>query len=143
MFSAIEILYFLLPILTGTVMTVFCPMDTSAGEIVKFRPPSWVFSLVWPILYFCLGYSWVISSRKSNLNIIPYSILTTLLAVWIFVYSCKDSKKDAAFVLLASIVAIFLCFAVGNKLSKILLAPLIGWLIFALIMNTTEVQETK
>ena len=143
MLTAIEICYLLLPILSGTVATAFCPMDKSAGENVKFRPPGWVFSIAWPVLYFCLGYSWIISSRESNLNVIPYSILTALLTLWIFVYSCQNSKKGGVYVLLVSIFAIFLCFSVGNKLSKLLLCPLIAWLIFAFLMNTTEVQNLK
>ena len=55
--------------------------------------------------------------------------------------SCQKNKRAATWVLLLSIIAIFMCFSIGNYISKLLLCPLIGWLIFALLMNSTEVQS--
>ena len=140
MLSNLEILYLVLPMLTGFIASFSCPMK-NAGETVKFRPKSWVFSVVWPILYTMLGISWVIASRKNNLNSVVYGLLTLVLVLWIFVYSCKEDKENAVFVLLASLMASIMCLSIGNKTSRILIAPLVGWLIFATLMNTTEVQQ--
>lgn len=140
MLSNVEIVYLALPIITGFAASFLCPMK-DAGSDVVFRPDSWVFSVVWPILYLLLGVSWIIASRKNKLNSFVYGLLTLLLVCWIIVYSCNEDKKNAVFVLLASLMAALSCFAIGNKTSKILISPLIGWLIFATIMNTTEVQN--
>lgn len=140
MLSGIEYLYFFLPIATGYTASAFCKTTKDSGSNLKFRPPRWVFGVVWPILYLLLGYSWVLAQRDSYFNHVYYSLLTLFLVSWIIVYNCKDNKKGGVYIILASIVASLLCYTVGTQTSKLLLAPLIGWLIFALIMNSTEVQ---
>jgi benzodiazapine receptor len=116
-------------------------MDETSGETVKFRPPAWVFGVVWPILYILLGISWVIASRQNKLNSIIYGLITLLLMSWIIFYSCEKDKKSSVYILICSIMAAFACISVGNNVSKILISPLIGWLIFALMMNAQEIQN--
>jgi len=119
-------------------------MDQTSGQTVKFRPPSWVFSVIWPILYLMLGYSWLLSSQIDHvLSLILYSLLTLSLTSWIVVYSCMQDKKNSAYIILISIILTIMCMQLGDKQSKILLAPLFGWLIFALLMNTNEVDNTN
>ena len=69
-----------------------------------------------------------------------YGMLVFLLTAWVIAYSCKKNKKIAVYILLMSIMASLMTFTVGNTPSKLLLCPLIGWLIFATMLNTTEVQ---
>jgi tryptophan-rich sensory protein len=40
-----------------------------------------------------------------------------------------------------SIIFSLMSFTQGNEISKILIAPLIGWCIFAQLMNITEVEK--
>ena len=141
MFTALEYLYLLLPIISGYGISAVCSTDESAGQNVKFRPPGWVFGVVWPILYIMLGVSWVYASRESQFNSIYYCVLTLLLTTWVFVYSCKKDKQSSVYILLASIIASFTCFSTGTIQTKLMISPLIGWLIFALLMNTTEIQS--
>jgi tryptophan-rich sensory protein len=103
-----------------------------------------MFSIVWALLYIMFGISWVIANRNCDNKIIcnlTYILTTLFLCLWIVFYGCKKNKKQASWVLLISLMLVLMCFSQGNYLSKILLAPLIGWVIFALLMNTTEVQN--
>lgn len=140
MFTGIEYLYLLLPIISGFGTSAVCKMDESAGENVKFRPPGWVFGVMWPILYLLLGLSWVFASRESQMNSIFYSILTLLLLSWIITYSCQKDKQTSVYILLASVMACVACISTGTVQTKLMISPLLGWLIFALLMNTTEIQ---
>ena len=141
MLSGIEYLYLFTPAVTGFGTSALCKMDETSGESVDFRPPGWVFGVVWPVLYLLIGISWIYASRKSNINNWFYILLTALLMSWIIVYSCRNNKKGAVYILLGSIIVSLLCFSVGDKISKLCISPLIGWLLFAMIMNTTEVQK--
>ena len=67
-----------------------------SGVNVKFRPPPYVFGIVWPILYILLGLSWINSNPDKNMNIeIMFFVLSSLLAYWIVVYACQKNKKNA------------------------------------------------
>ena len=138
-----DIIYFLLPAIICYTVTVFCKIGKTAGSNVKFRPPPQVFGIIWPILFVLFGLSWAIAMRNCNNKILcfsTYMLVTISLALWIYIYGCKKSSKGAAWVLILSIAASLMCFAQGNNISKILLAPLIAWCVFAQLMNTTEVQ---
>lgn len=136
-------LFLLIPIIAGSVSGISCPMGDETGSNVKFRPPGWVFGLMWPILYLLLGYSWVCASQKNPYYSIPYILLNTLLVLWIIMYSCKGDKQAGVYVILASLMAAIGCFAVGPIHSKITITPLIAWLVFAMMMNAAEIQESE
>ena len=134
--SKINIVYFLFPIISGAITAALCPMGGNTGSNVKFRPPPFVFGIIWPILYLMLGAAWVLSSHRR----IFYLILSLSLCMWIVTYSCLGSKLGASWVLLANLMAGLVTLVLSNKTSQALLSPLIGWIVFALLMNTTEVQ---
>lgn len=120
-----------------------------AGENVKFIPPGIIFSVVWTILFILVGVSWaiayVISKGKRNEKaavVLFYLLLTLLLGIWSFVYGALDKKTLASWLLILIIAIIFICMSTGNSVSRSMLAPLVAWCIFAMIMNTTEVQFT-
>lgn len=131
------------PIVIGFTVSKFCKMSKS-GVNVKFRPPPFVFGIVWPILYILLGLSWINSNPDKNMNIeIMFFILSSLLAYWIIVYSCQKNKKNAVFVMLAIILNISLLMIQIPKKSKIYLVPLAVWIFFAMLLSTTELQNLK
>ncbi len=139
-----DILYILLPSVIGYGSTMFCKTGKDSGNVVKFRPPAYVFGIVWPILFILFGISWAIAMRNCTnkvLCLISYSLAVLSLAVWIFTYSCFNSKKGGAWILILTVAFSLMCFAQGNDVSRVLLAPLIGWAIFAMMMNVVEVQE--
>jgi len=138
-----ELVYLFFPMLSSYVVSGFCKMGKDSGKLVKFRPPAFVFGIVWPILYVLLGISWVLAMRETSnqsTKFVLYTLVSLSLAAWIFVYSCKKLKKHASWVLVLCITLILACIAIVNDKSKLLLTPLFGWVLFAMLMNTTEVQ---
>jgi benzodiazapine receptor len=134
-------MFLLLPLISGYATSSICGMDDTAGSTVKFRPPGWVFAVVWPILYLLIGASWVVAFRQNKLNSIPYVLLTVLLTTWVLIYSCNNDKKSGVYVILGALMVSLSCLAVGTSSSRLMISPLIGWLIFALLMNAVEIQN--
>jgi benzodiazapine receptor len=139
-----DVILVLLPAVVGYGTQIACDVGKNAGETVLFRPPSWAFGVIWPILFLMLGISWAIAARVGTNQILTmsvYGLTTLLLGVWIVVYGCAKNKKAAAWVLLLAVAAGIASFGQGNGASKALISPLVVWALFALIMNTTEVQD--
>jgi len=130
------------PMVAGFGVSLFCKMEKS-GVNVKFRPPPYIFGIVWPILYLLLGWSWVQSNPRQNQMIDGlFFTLSSLLAVWIVVYACRKDKKNAVFVMVAILLAIALLMVLIPQKSKLMLTPLGIWILFALLLSTTEVQNS-
>lgn len=130
------------PMVAGFVVSKFCKMEKS-GITVKFRPPGYVFGIVWPILYILLGLSWINSNPSSNKTIeLLYFVLSSLLAYWIVVYACQKNKRNAVFIMLAIILNIGILMVQIPKKSQLYLVPLGIWLLFALLISTTEIQNS-
>ena len=126
----------------GYIVSMNCKMGKGSGNNVKFRPPSYLFGIVWPILYILLGISWI-NSYKGNKNIdLLFITLSSLLAIWIIVYSCMRDKKNAIFILLLILLSIVYLMILIPQKSKLYLAPLLVWILFATFLNTTEVQNS-
>lgn len=130
------------PMIAGFAVSKFCKMERS-GVNVKFRPPPFVFGIVWPILYILLGLSWINSNPGKNMNIeVMFFVLSSLLAYWIVVYACQKNKKNAVFVMLAIILNIALLMVQIPKKSQLYLVPLAVWIFFAMLLSTTELQNS-
>ena len=135
-----DLLRLFYPMIAGFVVSKFCKMERS-GVNVKFRPPPYIFGIVWPILYILLGLSWINSNPDRNMNNeIMFFTLSSLLAYWIVVYACQKNKKNAVFVMLAIILNISLLMVQISKQSQIYLVPLAVWIFFAMLLSTTELQ---
>lgn len=144
--TIVDVILVLLPAVVGYGSQFACNIGKKAGESVLFRPPAWAFGVIWAVLFLCFGLSWAIARRNCKNEILcmsTYGLTTLLLGVWIIVYGCCKSKKGACWVLLLAIAAGLASFAQGNEVSRVLIAPLIAWALFALLMNTTEVQNQK
>ena len=133
----------LYPMIIGFIVSSQCKMGKDSGKSIKFRPPGYIFGIVWPILYILLGLSWINSIKNTKNPWIDkmYLGLSSLLALWIVVYSCMKDKKNAIYVLLLSMVIIGCLMILIPEKSKLMLIPLTVWLSFAILMNTTEVQN--
>ena len=137
-----DLLRLFYPMVAGFVVSKFCKMEKS-GITVKFRPPGYVFGIVWPILYILLGLSWINSNPSSNKTIeLLYFVLSSLLAYWIVVYACQKKKRNAVFIMLAIILNIGILMVQIPKKSQLYLVPLGIWLLFALLISTTEIQNS-
>jgi translocator protein len=137
-----DLLRLFYPMIAGFVVSKFCKMGKS-GITVKFRPPGYVFGIVWPILYILLGLSWINSNPSLNKTIeLLYFVLSSLLAYWIVVYACQKNKRNAVFIMLAIILNIGILMVQIPKKSQLYLVPLGIWLLFALLISTTEIQNS-
>lgn len=120
------------------ILELVCKASTkmkNAGNNVKFRPPGWVFGVIWPVLYLLLGFA-LVQVKNSVTYIVVLSLLLASFISWIYLYSCK-SKKAAIFNLLVSLMLGIMLFSYSQSVG-FLVSPLIGWLIFALILSTTD-----
>jgi len=143
--NPIDIIIFIIPLITAYIISAICPMKKEeAGASVPARPPGWVFGVVWPVLYLLTGLAWV--QLREQKNQITVDILFTLLIIslnsWIVVYSCAKQKKNALYILVIS-VAISLAtwgYSVGTT-QMFYLTPLVAWLVFATMLNFTEVNN--
>jgi tryptophan-rich sensory protein len=138
--------YLLIPIpaILGYLFGSICNVGKDSGEVVSFRPPPIVFGVVWIILYLFIGVSWFLAVKDTESKLLTYTfyiLLNIALCSWIYLYSCKNDKKNAIYVLLISFVFSLLCYTIGNRNSKMLIVPLIGWILFAMLLNIFEVEK--
>lgn len=140
----VEILFFLLPSITGYGVASQCLTTEEAGAcLADRRPPGYVFGIAWAILYILLGISFVAAYRNNSNSIGLYLILLATLSSWVVVYSCQGNKEAGIYVILGAIALAIGCFMTGNFLSSATIAPLIGWLLFALYLNIADVNCEK
>ena len=129
-----------IPFLSGYFMTAVCPIIDTTD--FKSKPEPIVFAIVWPILYFLLGYSWVILQNYEYTDTL-FGLNIVLGALWIYNYSCIKRKKNALYVLLAMILAsiylILYCFEKQPYITY-LIAPYTVWLLFAIMLNFKAVN---
>ena len=122
------------PLILGFILSFFCKIEKIEGKQLKQRPPSYVFGIIWPILYIVLGYSWS-KSLKKDVDIL-HGVCTFLLSLWIVIYSCLKMKKIGIYIIASTISTVIAIISLHNhRLSKILLIPLLAWLIVAFQLN--------
>lgn len=128
------------PVLLGFLSSFLAPMK-NAGVNLAARPPKYTFIIIWTILYILYGvaFNFAIDQTENNkqmkdLVISLYSILLFLLFIWPFVYN-YSGKKNALYLILFTLMLTFACAFVSPIYSQLALSPLIGWVIFALMLN--------
>jgi len=131
--------YFLIfiPMICVYISGYYFPVKDYDDKKIKFKPPSYVFGIVWPILLTLIGISWYMRPQLS----LYYGILTFLLSIWMVLYTY--SKKLAFVDIIATILfTLFLISKTNKKKTKsnvfksinnssLLLVPLVLWLSFA------------
>lgn len=143
------------------------PTADDAAECVTYRPPSWVYMMMWILIGFCLSISWTlvfVRGRKKDGN--PrygkigvgvttafMLVILSLCVLWSALYNMKDNtvshmtkikNGQAMFLLLVpfSLIALlYLCFRV-NIYSGVLLSPLLIWAVFNLFVISSELGCT-
>ena len=126
----------------GINMIPRCKMTPKAGQTVKFRPPSYIFGIIWPILYILFGLSWIFAKQKMKTRQVDilFALQAVLLTSWIVVYSCLSNKKGGIYVLLLNILVLMIIIMLVPLKSQLMLVPLLVWILFALLLNIFEVQ---
>ena len=140
------LIIFIVPYLT----TGFCRMGNEKKTPNKASPPSYIYKIVWPILYFLIATSWALNHRHgANFEVDAIYLINCLLgAYWIYSYSseCKDDKKQAFYLLLGLVATTIIMMILSLKyinMSAILLSPYLTWLLFATLLNYTSVTKDQ
>ncbi len=136
-FTYIDYILLVLPLISGYTVSSICGPSKTSGQSVKFRPEPWVFGVVWPILYLLLGFAWTQSKQYS----LFYIILNILLNLWLIIYVCQKNKIGGIYIILLSLLSLVYILISVKKQIKYYLVPLLIWLLFALLLNTFEVQN--
>ena len=158
-----EFLILISPLIVCFGASFICKIKKNAGSSVIFRPPSWIFGIIWSILFILLGISFLLSVKNASQttstnnqnydnileipivkNITVYVIyigIITTLASWIITYGCADNKITSLWTFIPIFMFTFMGLCIGNTTSKILLCPLIAWLIFAILLGSQELHN--
>lgn len=138
-------IFLLIPIITGYIASIPCKIEKESGITVPARPPSWIFGTIWPFLYLSLGTVWIILRNKDSYIIDILMCLTIVgLISWIIVYGCSKNKKNALYIILLVLVTALLLFGYSwthNKYTGMLITPFLAWILFATMLNFTEVNN--
>ena len=122
-----------IPLLSGFGMSTICPV--SGGERFLQTPPKSMFPIIWSILYILLGVSWTRASKK-RLSDIMHAFLVLLLISWIVMYSCNRKKLQGLYILACIFSVTVGCMSVhDDDLSRIMLTPLLAWILIAFNLN--------
>ena len=105
-------------------------------------PPSWIFPIVWTILFVLMGIaSYIVYESNSSFKpraLIVYAIQLLLNLSWSIVFFNADRYWVSVAIIIALIIMIFITIAffssVSNKAS-LLLVPYILWVLFATYLN--------
>jgi benzodiazapine receptor len=122
--------YLFIPMISVYLSGMYYPIDDKSGEKVWFRPPGWVFGVVWPILLSLLGYSWFLRPKLTRY----YAFLTLVLSTWSILFSFN---KAYAFIniITALITTMAMILPAYPQKATLLLVPLGLWLSFASLLN--------
>ena len=124
---------FIIPASIVYIISIFFPLN-NAGKNVPFRPPGYIFGIIWPILFLLIGFSWYNRFNLSEL----YLILCILLSLWIVIYNYSNILSFIELII-TFIFTIFLILYKYKPDSSLLLIPLALWLIFASSLNGYEI----
>ena len=132
--NLISYLIILVPNLLVYTTSRIQPIQKDIGSKIPFRPPPYVFALVWPILLLLLGFSWYQSLSQGYVINGAYLLLTILLSCWFLMY--RYHKVWGLLNIIASwIVTSYLILSRISTSPSVLLVPLNLWLIFAAVLN--------
>lgn len=143
--TPVTILIVLTPIVSGIIGGYLYPSSSELGKSNPVRPPSWVFGVIWPILYLLIGISWSLLRNKQKENkkepwIIDsmFIVLNILLFAWLYVANKLKNYTYAYYIIvsiltIANIIAI-LSFQIDEPYI-LLWIPFLVWITIASNLN--------
>lgn len=108
----------------------------------SWYPPSYLFSIMWTIIYLIYSYSWYLSSNYSFLQSI-FIINIILNVLWCYLFFSLGLWDSALITLIALdfvVLTQVIQFYKYDKLGSILLIPYLGWALFATYLNYTMID---
>lgn len=129
-----------IPLLAVYLPTTVYPVTNDIGSDISFRPPGYVFAIVWPILLTLLGINWFLNRNISSLLNIIYSILIILLGIWFILYDLNKyfGLIDIILSFIITSYIFYYNYKFVNKYISLQLLPLLIWLVFASILNVAS-----
>lgn len=133
----------LVPVIVGALVGFITSSYIDYENLIQpsFAPPSFLFPVVWSILYILMGISYgILKSKNLNDQRIDniYYLQLVVNALWsIFFFVFKWRLFSFFWILLLIILVILMIreFYNKNKVSGLLQIPYLVWLIFAAILN--------
>jgi tryptophan-rich sensory protein len=136
---------FLSLFILSAIFVRLCPMDGRNNNNVKATPPPWVFGVVWPILYFLIGLSWLRLYKYKYFDIL-FILNIALLIEWLVVYGCFDHRRWALYTIVmvfgVSFVTMIYAFT-KDPVSGFMLSPYVFWLFFATLLSFSSFNNSK
>ena len=133
----------LIPVIIGGVVGFIINKFIDYNDLIKppFAPPSFIFPVMWSVLYILMGISYGIlkSNNKvdTNINIIYYLQLgvNALWSVFFFILKIRLFSIIWILLLIITIILMITKFYSKSKLSSYLHIPYLIWTLFATYLN--------
>ena len=138
-----KLLYILTPLIGGSIVGLIINKSIDYNYLVNppLSPPSYLFPIVWSILYLLIGTSYYIYRKNNNddsLTIKLYYIQLILNYLWsIIFFTLKLRTLAVIWIIVLAITIIYLVirFYKEERTSFYLLIPYILWVLFATYLN--------
>ena len=138
-----KLLYILTPLIGGSIVGLIINKSIDYNYLVNppLSPPSYLFPIVWNILYLLIGISYYIYRKNNNddsLTIKLYYIQLILNYLWsIIFFTLKLRTLAVIWIIELAITVIYLIirFYKEERTSFYLLIPYILWVLFATYLN--------
>lgn len=138
-----RIVYSLLPIVGGALVGLIISGYMNYGDMVKppLSPPSYIFPIVWTILYILMGISYFIATKdKENDKELNQIYILQLLVnfFWPIIFFVLRMYFTAFFWIILLLILVIIMIKEllkNNKISGYLQIPYFIWLLFATYLN--------
>ena len=138
-----RIIYSLLPIVGGALVGLIISGYMNYGDMVKppLSPPSYIFPIVWTILYILMGISYFIATKdKENDKDLNQIYILQLLVnfFWPIIFFVLGMYFTAFLWIILLIILVIVMIKEllkNNKISGYLQIPYFIWLLFATYLN--------
>ncbi len=133
----------LIPVIVGGVVGLITSKAINYNDLIQpaFAPPSFLFPIVWTILYVLMGVSYGILDKKGlvdcEINSIYYLQLT-VNALWSFIFFVFKWRLFAfvwILILDALVIDMIIKFYKKDKTAGLLQIPYLLWISFATVLN--------
>lgn len=117
-------------------------------EKPAINPPSYLFGIVWPILYVLMGFALALvlsawGARGRTAAIAAFAVQFALNLAWSPTFFAAQQIEYALYVIVAMDIAVFITIALFwrvRMLAGILLLPYLAWILFATVLNFQFLQ---
>ena len=133
----------LIPVIVGGIVGLITSNAINYNELIQpaFAPPSFLFPIVWTILYVLMGVSYGILENKglndSEINS-SYYLQLTVNALWTFIFFVFKWRLFAfIWILILDVLVIdmIIKFYKKDRTAGLLQIPYLIWILFATILN--------